>query len=93
MLLLVSITAWFFGDPHIETLDGTKYTFNGYGEYVMLKISNDSTSFELQSRMSLAHTENGTVVNATVFSAFVGLDNFNASFQVEITEDLIGMIF
>ena len=24
-----------FGDPHMITLDGVEYTFNGYGQYQM----------------------------------------------------------
>ena len=55
--------AWFWGDPHINTLDGGTYTFNGLGEYVLLR-TND-TEFEIQARTKLA-TPNTT---ATVFSA------------------------
>ena len=32
-----------WGDPHLSTLDGTTYTFNGYGEYIYLAISNESS--------------------------------------------------
>ena len=39
-------TAWQGGDPHITTLDGLKYTFNGLGEYTM--INADNGSFVLQ---------------------------------------------
>ena len=35
-----SFTAWQGGDPHITTLDGLSYTFNGLGEYVMINASN-----------------------------------------------------
>ena len=51
------------GDPHINTLDGSTYTFNGLGEYVLLRTS--KTEFEIQARTKLA-TPNTT---ATVFSA------------------------
>ena len=35
--LILSFPAWFFGDPHIVTLDGFFYTFNGIGEYVFIQ--------------------------------------------------------
>ncbi|XP_019858254.1 PREDICTED: mucin-like protein [Amphimedon queenslandica] len=39
---------WFWGDPHINTLDGATYTFNGLGEYVLLRTIN--ADFEIQAR-------------------------------------------
>ena len=39
--------AWTWGDPHINTLDGRTYTFNGHGEYTLLSLSDQ---FELQAR-------------------------------------------
>ena len=44
------------------TLDGHSYTFNGYGEYVMLRYD-DSVGFQARMRPT-----NGT--RATQFSAF-----------------------
>lgn len=37
------------GDPHISTMDGKHYDFQGAGEFVLLK--NDRDGFEVQSRM------------------------------------------
>ena len=51
------------GDPHITTIDGRTYTFNGLGEYVLLR--ENASSFEFQARTELAPNS-----NATVFSAF-----------------------
>lgn len=78
-------TAWFFGDPHIGTLDGHQYTFNGYGEYIMMKIENENTKFQLQARTDLATNENGTSINATIFSAFAIQDQTGAIVQVEMS--------
>ncbi|XP_065942258.1 uncharacterized protein [Magallana gigas] len=81
-----------FGDPHIVTLDGKNYTFNGYGEYTMLKISKDSIQFDLQARTDLATTANGTSINATIFSAFVALDQTGSKLQIEMSQDKTKML-
>ena len=67
ILITFQITAWGFGDPHITTLDGRAYTFNGWGEYILLQFipPNNGTAFSLQGRMVPL---NGT--SATQFSAF-----------------------
>ncbi|KAK7482987.1 hypothetical protein BaRGS_00025764, partial [Batillaria attramentaria] len=81
--------AWLFGDPHIVTLDEKDYVFNGWGEYTMVTLNTTDVNFVLQGRTDLAETENGTLTNATVFTAFgaeengvgvfVGLDAGNKS--------------
>ena len=57
-------SGWFWGDPHIKTLDGGNYTFNGLGEYVMID-ARDGT-FQLQARTGLAQ---GNSTIATIFTA------------------------
>jgi len=42
------------GDPHITTMDGRHYDFQGAGEFVLLK--NDRAGFEVQSRMAPVST-------------------------------------
>ena len=62
----VTLIAWFWGDPHFTTLDDRGYTFNGLGEYTLIRIGNESSrEFELQGRTALV---NGSI--ATQFSAF-----------------------
>ncbi|CAJ0964444.1 unnamed protein product, partial [Ranitomeya imitator] len=60
-----------FGDPHINTLDGVKYTFNGLGEFILtnVKDENDIVIFRLQGRT--ARASNGT--HETQATNFVGL--------------------
>jgi hypothetical protein len=82
----VAISGFSFGDPHITTLDGKEYTFNGWGEYTMVKIRTSSVIFDLQARTDLATNSNGTKINATIFSGFAGKDRkANVSFQVMLS--------
>ena len=69
------------------TLDGNNYTFNGYGEYTMLTISKNAIQFDFQARTDLATTANGTVINATIFSAFVAQDQTGSKVQMEMSRD------
>ncbi|XP_064398468.1 sushi domain-containing protein 2-like isoform X2 [Halichondria panicea] len=63
------LPACIFGDPHIITLDGLKYTFNGKGEFTMIETSDNS--FTLQGRMETILNSDGTPTLGTVFTALV----------------------
>ena len=86
----INVSANFRGDPHITTLDEKKYTFNGLGEYMLLKVETENVTFSLQGRTERAITANGTVTNATIFSAFAAKDNTDASVQVELSANKSG---
>ena len=64
MYSCLTLIAWFWGDPHFTTLDDFTYTFNGLGEYVLLRAMGE-INVEFQGRTALA-----TSSDATVFSAF-----------------------
>ncbi|KAK6180960.1 hypothetical protein SNE40_008919 [Patella caerulea] len=81
--------AWMFGDPHVATLDGEDFTFNGLGEYTMLRIQ--SENFVLQARTAQVENSAGTLTNATVFSAFAARDDNGMTFQVELNRTKNGM--
>ena len=57
-----------WGDPHITTTDGRRYTFNGLGEYVLLRTN--VSDFALQGRTMLADGS-----NATIFTGFAVTNN------------------
>uniref|UniRef100_A0A8C3KPT3 MUC4 protein n=1 Tax=Calidris pygmaea TaxID=425635 RepID=A0A8C3KPT3_9CHAR len=56
-----------FGDPHMTTLDGLTYTFNGLGDFVLLLASDAQTSFVLQGRTAQTGTAQAT--NFVAFAA------------------------
>ena len=75
-----------YGDPHIITLDLFKYTFNGKGEFILIK-TNDQ-SFTLQGRMIEATDGNGNSAPGTVFSAIVAKQNDSDTVQFELNADI-----
>ena len=66
------------GDPHITSLDGKKYTFNGAGEFLMA--SSTLHNFTFQSRMEVYRD-----TNASVYTAFVVQTNDSAKVQVQLS--------
>jgi hypothetical protein len=83
---VIPIPACIYGDPHIVTSDGYKYTFNGKGEFVLIE-TNDG-SFSLQGRMAPANSINNTAVAATVFSALATKSSTSAVVQIELNDTL-----
>ena len=42
-----------WGDPHFLTLDGHGYTFNGLGEFTLLKMENDTFTAQIRTSQTL----------------------------------------
>ena len=82
--ICLSLPAWSFGDPHVHTLDNLAYTFNGLGEYYLIKTPQDQ--FTLQGRTAKAVDANGTEMDATVFSAFAAKDSDSDRFHIEMNK-------
>ena len=76
-----------YGDPHIVTLDGHKYTFNGKGDYILL--DTDDNSFTLHGRMEEVSMVNGNAASGgTVFTALVARQSNSDTIQFELREEL-----
>ena len=76
-----------FGDPHLVTLDGHKYTFNGKGEFILVETTDEG--FILQGRMveqPRSNDSNQTISGGTVFGAFVAKENNSDTVQFEINQ-------
>ena len=56
-----------YGDPHLITLDGGRYTFNGKGVFYLVKTVDDS--FEVQVRLVQALSRGNTPLRSTVIEA------------------------
>ncbi len=61
-------TAFFTGDPHLTNLDGAKFTFNGWGEYILLELETDDTTFWVQARMQPITNSSATELAAFAFA-------------------------
>ena len=72
------------GDPHITTLDGANYTFNGLGEYLLVKVDN---FFELQGRTAVVKNDDGSQGKATIWSAFAAEDATGATVHIEMNDN------
>jgi hypothetical protein len=64
---------WAWGDPHILTLDGNFYTFNGLGEYILMKTVNET--FVLEARTRLVMNSTASVFSAVAAAQFLPSDN------------------
>jgi hypothetical protein len=50
LIKLQLISATVFGDPHVYTFDNQAYTFNGMGEYVLVRANTPRVKLDVQGR-------------------------------------------
>ena len=77
------------GDPHFSTLDGVEYTFNGFGEYVLIRTDSFSglSSMEIQIRTKPVTTDSEEN-HATAIVAFVIKNGNYSKIQFELFSQL-----
>ncbi|XP_070536953.1 fibrillin-1-like [Ptychodera flava] len=75
---------WMFGDPHLVTLDGANYTFNGLGEYTLVNTTDEY--FRLQGRTDRPEID-GKLTNATIFVAFAAQEDNSSRIQMTLNAE------
>ncbi|XP_030844888.1 fibrillin-1 isoform X5 [Strongylocentrotus purpuratus] len=81
------------GDPHFVTFDGRMYSFNGFGEYIMMQYNNNDP-FVLQTRTGVAFRNGEPVNTGTVFTGFAatqGITNVSFTLNDDRTELLLSV--
>ena len=74
-----------FGDPHVYTFDGYPYTFNGKGEYVLVRADTPRVKLDVQGRFEQAPNSPYGEVKASMLTAVVAKDNVSSTVEVSIT--------
>ncbi|XP_041370957.1 sushi domain-containing protein 2-like [Gigantopelta aegis] len=76
------------GDPHLVTLDGKSFTFNGEGEFVLIEDVNGSVI--VQVRAERATDPQGQRQNATVFTAIaMQITNVSDVFEIQMDTETV----
>ncbi|XP_017848445.1 protein mesh isoform X2 [Drosophila busckii] len=73
-----------FGDPHLITFDGTAYTFNGLGEFVLARSTDQSERFEVQGRFQQMPPNYYGQVMATQLTAVAMRGNTTTTIEVRL---------
>ncbi|XP_057603219.1 sushi domain-containing protein 2 isoform X2 [Hippopotamus amphibius kiboko] len=73
-----------FGDPHFVTFDGTNFTFNGRGEYVLLEAS--GTDLRVQARAQTRMTPEGSQDRGTGLTAVAVQEGGSDVVEVRLRE-------
>lgn len=72
------------GDPHLTTLDGKSYTFNGLGDFIL--VEDDASGVVVEVRAAQAQDTEGNFQNASIFSA-VAMTTRGVSDVIEVERD------
>ncbi|XP_033733052.1 sushi domain-containing protein 2-like [Pecten maximus] len=72
------------GDPHLTTLDGKSYTFNGLGDFIL--VEDEASGVVVEVRAAQAQDTEGNYQNASIFSA-VAMTTRGVSDVIEVHRD------
>ncbi|OQR73326.1 extracellular domains-containing protein [Tropilaelaps mercedesae] len=75
-----------FGDPHFLTFDGANYTFNGHGEFSLVRADNEKAKLNIQGRFESRRREHfsDVIVNGTYLSGVAARDNVSSTVEFHL---------
>lgn len=73
-----------FGDPHIVTFDNTEYTFNGKGEFCLLRTNTKSNRMDVQGRFEQLPMNAYGEVKATQLTSVTARGNSSTVLEVRL---------
>lgn len=73
-----------FGDPHIITFDDAMYTFNGKGEFVLVRSNTQNNRLDVQARFEQMPTNAYGEVRATQLTSVVARGNLSTVIEVRL---------
>ncbi|XP_078571585.1 mucin-like protein [Branchiostoma floridae x Branchiostoma japonicum] len=72
---------WIGYDPHLTTIDGNKYSFNGLGDFLLTDV--DNGEYQVQCRLSLAPGSD----HATMITAMIAYQRDKQPVQIQVVGD------
>ncbi|XP_044012971.1 protein mesh isoform X2 [Aphidius gifuensis] len=73
-----------FGDPHIVTFDDLAYTFNGKGEFVLVRVDTQKDKLDVQGRFEQVGNNFYGEVRGTQLTSIVARGNNSATIEVRV---------
>lgn len=73
-----------FGDPHFVTFDNLDYTFNGKGEFVLVRSMEEKYGLDVQGRFEQLPMSAYGEVRATQLTAVVARGNSSTAIEVRL---------
>ena len=73
-----------FGDPHVYTFDHLPYTFNGKGEFVLVRADSPKVKLDVQGRFEQVQDSPYGKVKASALTAIAAKDNVSSTVEVSL---------
>ncbi|XP_011314141.1 protein mesh [Fopius arisanus] len=73
-----------FGDPHIVTFDDVAYTFNGKGEFVLVRVNTEKDKLDVQGRFEQMGNNLYGEVRGTQLTSVAARGNNSATIEVRV---------